>query len=698
VTDKAVSAEQPSHPQTAPQATPSEGCGAWVSQLWPKLADQIQHPVRVVETPTGRLVEMMGISTYEIDYAQKRVQLSVRGEPEPHSIFDLIQPVRLWMWLEKWVDAQDVPADLLAAVVAELKGRLRKITSLRQLAAQVRAGLDIEDHPALAIALRSRTWLQTTPLMACNFNRVWQHLSAYQLVEQENPQLLPVFALADWSGELPFEEDPVSELKRALINRGITQAGWRLLVSMGYHGVRPALERFGNPEPLDIVVGYCQSLAKVGVRTEPNRTFMRAWLNDIEPDMRMYPQWHQHPAHTLRAAFKALSTCKTAEAIEAFTREFLMVDQWVQSKPIFDDNQKKIAWKGLVARARTHEILKGIEMESQTLMLPCTIQPFEIEGLIVVPISTSYDLYLEGAALRHCAYMRLQACLQGASCLFSIRQADTDKRLATVECARNGYGWALSDVRGFGNRRITGGLRKIAKMTAKKLNQLNPITPHGYQESRQRQSENIQCHPTFGMVQKPAGRGKPVPDFQDDTESGYFTDDDDDVDSVDAAMSAIVAQAHGEGEASTQDWQLAEDHLSNNHDDYAVNYCLLLTEDLLPDDEGLIEYLEDPVDHERHTDHCNNPPSATADELNQARQCWIQHMIYNHDSDEIYSAAILEIKDGTGRTAYLRADVGGYSFTQFIFYLVKLYQHKEDAIADIRDEVLPEIFGEMIVK
>lgn len=674
-----------------------------IEPLWQDIALRLQNPVAISITQTKRQVAFMDILVYEVDYAESRVCIYAGNDLTPITKFDLLLPVRVWGWLDRIVEAAGFEGALADKLVAELKGRVRQVTTLRQLSLEIRTALALEAHPAFQLALRCNYHVGFVGLFAKGFNQVWQHLDAFQRVALDNHKLLPVLALALATNEIDLSGDPIAQLRAYLINRGLSPAGWRLLAKMGYRGIRPALERFGNADLLEIVVIYCDSLAKVGLTKEPSRAFIRVWLADIELNTQITKNWHRHPTHTLRTAFKALEACKDLASIRAFTEAFLCVDQWVLSKPEFDKNQRKASWSSLVGRARTAEFLKDMEKKTTCLMLPASIKPFEWKGYRCVPITVDYELYLEGLTLRHCAYSYRSRCLAGTSYLFSIRLADTDKRVATVLCNPTRAGWVVRDARVFANRKATGLLRQMAGQIARRLNLANLLDfmPYGHAPEPVQDClmDEVELWPVSnqrrGDFKGYVEWGASLVEGTDSAPVSALSDDDEDPveDDLASSFAALVAHVHGERIATVADWDAVYEEMRNNYHSYAVAYCTMITEDHLPPPSSLLTYLEDELDEARFEALCNGTASLTQDEWDQMRVSWIEATLKEHDSDDIHTAGVLEISDDKGRSAYLLAEIGGYSFTQYIFELHGVFQFKEDAFASIQSEVLPEVFA-----
>jgi len=660
-----------------------------VEPLWQIIAKHLVEPVKVTHSGSTRQVEFMGILTFQVDPDGQRVILcrNENGSSQPlHAQFDLLRPVSRWFWLDQLLEQDGLNPSWFADVYDALKGRVWKITSLRALAAQVRTALALDNHPAHAIALRSRPQKSPDGLMAKHFNLVWMYLDAFRIVERENPQLLPVLALALEKVDFELGDDPVASLKQYLLAQGITQAGWRLLVKIGYRGIAPAIARYDERDRLKIVVWYAHELAKAGVRTEPSRHFMRTWLQLIERGDSIGKGWHGHPIHVLRTTFNALAQCTTPEAVRQFTLDFLMVDQWVLSRPTFDANQKKMPWHGLVERARTREKIKTIELQCGGLHWPCPLPAYEEAGYRIVPIVNAVDLFEEGARMRHCVFDLLDECLSGMTLCFSLRQAETGKRVATLKCAfRSGF-WYFEDASIFANHDADTGIRNLGQECAHRLNQ-------ALRDQAQRLTAEIVLKPASTSVSQTAhGRVEWLVDVHQDAASPPKSEEDEDEYGLPEVMAAIVAQAHGEGQASAADWSALYQSLyfDNQSSD---GYCLALSENNIPSPDELLEYLESELDVDRFNALRSHQASVSQAEWDSMRKYWIDATLQNPDCDLIYSYVILEITDHNARTAYLLAQVGGYSFTHYVFRLDGLFQFKCDVIEAIRQRVLPEAFA-----
>lgn len=65
---------------------------------------------------------------------------------------------------------------------------------------------------------------------------------------------------------------------------------------------------------------------------------------------------------------------------------------------------------------------------------PFSNEPVTVDGFVFAPLRSCEDLYIEGAAMRHCVASYSQAVIAGRSRIFSVRQAG--RRVATLELGR----------------------------------------------------------------------------------------------------------------------------------------------------------------------------------------------------------------------------------------------------------------------
>lgn len=661
-----------------------------VDSLWEGLLPRLANPIKVTETRTTRQVEVMGLVTYMIDHRHRRILLFRRQGgrlQRMHDLFDLTRPVRLWVWLEQYVTDARLPPERVRSVFEALKGRVRQVTSLRALAKQVRVAMALDDHPAWMTALRSRNCREISVLQARHFNLVWKHLEAFQLVERENPQLLPVLMLAIRTSNLELSGDPVAALKAHMLNLGLTQAGWRLLATMGYRGVAPALKRFGNESVLSIVVEYTRSLAQAGVRAEPSRYFMRVWLQSIEPGRQIQRDWHGHPVHVLRTAFRALAGCRTQREVEAFTLAFLQVDQWVLTKPEFDANQKKMPWSGLVERARTWEQLRIIEIQCAELEWTSLIPTFSQGEYTATPITTGVELFRESRRMRHCVFDYLDDCRSDGRSVFHVSQSTSGKPVATIVCENHCGTWHALDARGFANRLAPAPVMALAQECASRMNA-------EWDARIARVLQDIVITPDKPVVSQPFRGRVEWLNFEDwrDASMPALVPDDQDENEDPGPMDRIVAQAWGEGPAPASDWQWLDEMLYQDYHEYLVDHCLNLDEDNVPSPLVLLTNLEGTVEEARLHALVRCQASLTQDEWDMLRSKWIRDTLDNPDCDRFYTYVVLEIQDSRMRKAYLLGQVGGYSFSGYVFYLDMLCQYRQDAIEAVRRNVLPEAF------
>lgn len=439
----------------------------WVDTLWQDLLPRLEDPVRVTHTATTRQVDFLGQHVFMVDFRRRRVFLFERRGTRLHPLhdsIDLLRPVTLWVWLEVYVERAGVPPFLKGRVVAGLKGRVRKVVTLRELAARVRDALDLEAHPARMLALRSRPFKHAHRLLGLQFNAVWQNLEQFRQVERDNAGLLPLVLLGHLRGHFNGDVGGVAQLKAYLLERGITQAGWRLLAREGYDLVEQAIEYFTMELELTTAARYARTFAQAGATRRPPRAFVRAWLEIFAADIRLSRDWTNVPAHVLRTALRELGRCATPEAVNAFLPGFLAVDHWiVHGEPTFDANQRKLSWRSLVERAHVWQHLRAIEIECEGEEWRGLGGPWEIGDYRVEALRTARDLFLEGFHLRHCIHGHLDRCQTYRTAVYGVRHRHTGKHIATLEFRRAWDHWQLDEARVFGNRPAPADIRRLGE-------------------------------------------------------------------------------------------------------------------------------------------------------------------------------------------------------------------------------------------
>ena len=136
------------------------------------------------------------------------------------------------------------------------------------------------------------------------------------------------------------------------------------------------------------------------------------------------------------------------------------------------------SWNGLLQRSdewhrdqRAHANLRQHDPDTMKCWNSLIEEPieFEKEKIIVTPLLSSIELYMESDEVQHCVRMYSEACSGGRSRIFKIRPMSGHEdrgKVGTMEIELNGNYWKVRQVRGIRNHPLTSSIENAADVVA----------------------------------------------------------------------------------------------------------------------------------------------------------------------------------------------------------------------------------------
>lgn len=322
-------------------------------------------------------------------------------------------------------------------VVRTLVARRLNIPALRQL---IRNSLNVDQK---AIQMARRLGLgrkQIGGVSSTSLRQVSDYLPHLIDVASQAPALLSLFWLTRRRWEkATWGATPLKDLKADFKKREATPEEWRRLCRVPARSVW-AQWHAGRINGLKELKDFLAEWARlhrglpesVSIPTPMwdviSRTHIDADSQVVHPSIR----W---PCHH-RVLLEAIAAFHTA-AVLGRSKHFLWGDwarvvRWAANYDELRAISVKRTWRGALASAAVDERRLRALALSKSLKWSSPIEAFEIDGICVSPLLTPLDLAEEAIAMRHCADTYAQRCAEGKQLLFSLRDAVTAQRRATV--------------------------------------------------------------------------------------------------------------------------------------------------------------------------------------------------------------------------------------------------------------------------
>ncbi len=483
------------------------GCGtsldAGRALLRRRLADlcawldtQLEQSPRVIEQGPSRLVTVLQTVGFQVDYVSRRVsvaRLDTRGSAQTLDLeIELGVPLCTSYWL-RWViedlrlsasagqrplfatDRQATAHDawLMASAYRLLQNDPRFIW-LRQEGLPRALGLDRE---LSALAVRARPARVVAQMPRSTYNLVWRHEHLFRRVARENPQLLRLLELCLRDEVLPLKGDPVAEMRDYFRTKKCSEAAWRYVHRHGDRLFSVACSMASNIGLLHVCLSYLRTLDAAGLPPPPPPTLARAWFRCYIPDdsdrLLFFTRWCAVHPSVSRALLLAADARRRSPEFSTFVSEATGVLHWaIATGHVLTKSQARAGWRWLrrnwqgwyVATQR----IEALRYPAWGFPLPQTV----IGRFEVMPLSNGAALVEEAYAMRNCLDLYAQRCESGEVRLFSVRCAETGRRIATLGLGVDWVesSWHVLDIRRFANRPPTVELQRLAAEVVQRCN------------------------------------------------------------------------------------------------------------------------------------------------------------------------------------------------------------------------------------
>lgn len=322
-----------------------------------------------------------------------------------------------------------------------------------------------------ALRRQSLAWLALDPLTLAlhrrifpnrsasieSFNWVHRHLRELSLVVVERPKLLPFLSLVHRE-----RGRPVEEFNRLMDEAGITPAGRRWLDRVPFEAFDQASE-FGTLREWPAVLAlFANRLERLQI-DEPSSIFT-ACAASLGPE---YPDWF---LLAMNREMDRLIDEEDLEPPDALPLNYEEAVRWVQNqRPDPDANQRRAGWRWIEAQANAAWLRELLE---EPKPWPCPYGPFTHSGLEVVPLKSIAELAEESAAMRNCLKNYAEDCARGWMQPFSIRTADSGKRIGCFMLKRRWRSpWEVMEVAGPMNAPATEVMTTLAAIACERCNE-----------------------------------------------------------------------------------------------------------------------------------------------------------------------------------------------------------------------------------
>jgi hypothetical protein len=323
-------------------------------------------------------------------------------------------------------------------------------------------------------------------------------MEAVPKASNDNPLLADLARIIDLAGGLcgwsskDLDEDNLGDAKALLNALGVNQRGWRLWRDYGDALTGPLGRLAVARRPLaalENLAAYLILLQQCKMDVIPPAELVRAWtglrLGDDEcvnnvvfqdvPVGLFRNSWKEY----LRRAGTSYDEEKfIADELPSVVEWFFTTNAWLE----YDDSRFRHGWAYL-KKQNDDWRLRCRYRDKSGDDWPRLLGSWVVRGVLIVELAGVGAVSEEGSAMRHCIADYIDRCLAGTYRVVSLRDPDSNERLATLGLAMSDGEWGLDDLRAQDNLRVNKHLQSVA-VEVLKLCRAAQLTEWQAQEGR----------------------------------------------------------------------------------------------------------------------------------------------------------------------------------------------------------------------
>jgi hypothetical protein len=262
--------------------------------------------------------------------------------------------------------------------------------------------------------------------------------------------------LPHWLGQggLDLSTDDHRKLRKALQDLGIDGRGWKLYVAYGDGLFRPLgthwLHREDARASATNALAYLRLLMGCETDLAPPPVLAASLADCNLPGNSIAAM----PTSIFRGAWRALvqAQYQGMGAGNFVDREFIPAMRWFYAQPFANqtaNREGKADWLWLRRRWAAELRLTALPRGPREWSTP--VSNARIGNLSFIPLQSESALQDEGEAMHHCIAMFAEFCRTGCTRVFSVRNAISRYRVATLAIAIEGGSWVVNDLKGSRN-------------------------------------------------------------------------------------------------------------------------------------------------------------------------------------------------------------------------------------------------------
>ncbi len=316
------------------------------------------------------------------------------------------------------------------------------------------------------------------------YNHVIRNRTAYQTLQVEAPQLIPLFALlAEVSpySNARSKREVTAAMQKVVFDAGIQPATWRLLCREGTHWMKECLAfyRFDRFQQSNVALDLLKVIQAFGTEHLAPNWLVHAFLQVGGNPNAPAPSYARRLSDLfpLCARIGHLLSHSTAADAELLRERAQDIFNWASShlKDAPEHYARRATVSGLIRRVeaqKRRDLLaaqSGVSWSVPYTLTTLTNLNTEHPDIHAVILDSPLAVWSEGQRMRHCAANYIAQCARGDWLMVSLRSKQQGRPVATVAFDLRSQRVSQRKIAGFANTLITPELARLVLLCQKQL-------------------------------------------------------------------------------------------------------------------------------------------------------------------------------------------------------------------------------------
>ena len=449
--------------------------------IWEQIMALLRSPVATCRLPDGNMAfNILGSAvivrgdTGELrPYLWWQASLDHPELDEPaHAMVVLHGMPWRWIWLDKllglaqmeyqaeleFLHFEFTPEELRAYftwVSRIFRQRITRHADMRQVRRRIANALQLDDtalRRAFCGVPHGRLQVYVSVL---DYNQALRLQSQLDQLEIDAPHLLPLYMVLGTAYRFPEDGEPVQRLKTYLLAQGFKERDWRYIVKCNRRLMLPMRYVYDGGNTVAEILDYLRIMCALELREqlpEPlANTLFAAWGN---PAQRSDSFWETYCVHRCYPHIMQLAVARYGTVdFDVLQTELLLIIRWAWDIGLrLTKEQRQQGWLWLLRMARDHLAMLDAKERGASLTWSVPAQTHTIGAYQLRFLTSSYDLWEEAKAMRHCVNSYVEKCRTTNDRIASVTR--NQRRIATAMFDWSGDELKLTQIAGKANQPV----------------------------------------------------------------------------------------------------------------------------------------------------------------------------------------------------------------------------------------------------